>query len=306
MAFVALLCAWSLSGCSLGKQQTAQAAAVAPPAVTFIGSWGKRGSEPGNLDQPTCLATDSIGNAYLADAGSRFVHKFDFKGSPLLSFQDDSLKSPQSIAVDSGGAIYVTDASRAGAQIYFPNGDHYRSLRVQKHPDEEDTLSVAVQDDGMIHVLEAQVGLVSTFTPRMRLVRKWQAAATGANSRARPENITSGADGYVYVADRASNRFLRFTSDGKFVSEIPARSGGVDRKLSGQFALFKNLIFAMDADGRTLRIWNTDGHSVIDVDLGTELGPNNHSAPPLAVSPRKELLVLDAPGARVLRYQFNF
>jgi hypothetical protein len=274
--------------------------------LSYIGSWGKKGTDPGKLDEPTCLATDTIGNAYLADAGSHFVDKFDWKGDPLLSFQDEALKEPQSIAVDSGGAIYVTDAARASALIYFPNGDRYRTLRVQKRPVEEDTLSVAVEDDGLIHVLETQMGVVSTFTPRLRLVRRWQPAATPPNARVRPENIASGADGYLYLADRAGDRFLRFTSDGRFVSEIAARSGGVDRRLSEQFALFKNLIFAMDADGRMLHVWATDGQAKLDADLAPELGQAGRPAPALAVSPRKELLVLDAPGARVLRYSFNF
>ena len=44
----------------------------------------------------------------------------------------------------------------------------------------------------------------------------------------------------------------------------------------------------------------------LDIDLAPELGQGNRSAPSLAVSPRKELLVLDRPEARVLRYRLNF
>jgi hypothetical protein len=305
LTFLTLLCACGLAGCSLGKAQAA-GQPLALPALSYIGSWGRKGTEPGKLDQPTCIATDNIGNAFLADAGSQFVDKFDWKGAPLLSFQDDGMKEPQSITIDSGGAIYVTDAVRAGVVIYFPNGDHYRTLRVLKHPDEEDTLSIAVEESGTIHILDEQMGMISTFAPNLRLVRKWQPASVTPNTRVRPENIATGADGYLYVADRAGNRFLRFTSDGHFVSEIAARSGGEERKLSDQFALFKNLIFAMDADGRTLHVWTTDGQPKLDVDLTPELGPANRSVPPLAVSTRNELLVLDIPGTRVLRYSFNF
>ena len=305
MALLALLCACVLAGCSLGKTQAAPEP-VAPPSLHYIGSWGKKGTDPGQLDQPTCLAADAIGNAYLADAGTQFIDKFDYKGSPLLSFQDENLKEPQSITVDSGGAIYVTDAARASAYIYFPNGDHYRTLHVQKHPVAEDTLTVAVEYGGRIHVLEERAGLISTFTPQMKLVRRWQPSLLVPDTRVRAENIDAGTDGYIYVADRAGNRFLRFTPDGKFVSEIPARSGGVDRKLSEQFTVFKNLIFAMDADGRMLHVWNTDGQPKLDADLSPELGQANRSVPPLAVSTRNELLVLDTSGTRVLRYSFNF
>ena len=62
----------------------------------------------------------------------------------------------------------------------------------------------------------------------------------------------------------------------------------------------------MGSDGRELHVWSTDGQPKVDVDLAPELGQGNRLAPPIAVSSRKELLVLDAPGARVLAYQINF
>jgi hypothetical protein len=42
------------------------------------------------------------------------------------------------------------------------------------------------------------------------------------------------------------------------------------------------------------------------MDLAPELGQASRPAPPLAISPRGELLVLDEPEARVLRYRINF
>jgi len=55
-----------------------------------------------------------------------------------------------------------------------------------------------------------------------------------------------------------------------------------------------------------LHVWTVDGRPKLDVNLAPELGQANHAAPSLAVSPRKELLVLDRPEARVLRYRLNF
>jgi hypothetical protein len=105
------------------------------------------------------------------------------------------------------------------------------------------------------------------------------------------------------MVDPGENRVLRFTEDGHFAGEFTA---GANRRLSNRFALMHGFIFAMDADGRKLHVWSTDGQPKLDVDLAPELGQANRSVPPIAVSLRKELLVLDAPGARVLRYQINF
>jgi hypothetical protein len=55
-----------------------------------------------------------------------------------------------------------------------------------------------------------------------------------------------------------------------------------------------------------LHIVDSEGKPKMDVDLAPELGQGSRPAPPLAVSARHELLVLDAPERRVLRYRINF
>jgi len=275
------------------------------PPLVYIGNFGARGDGPGQLDEPACIATDTVGNAYIADAGSQFINKFDPGGTPLLSYQDEKLKEPQSISVDTGGAIYVGDASRQSVFVYFPNGDRYHQLRLSIRPGREDTLSVAVDEDGLIHVLDDLPGKLFTYTPRFRLLRSWQPASQVPGGKARTESVAAGPDGYLYFADRAGNRILRFTRDGHFGSAIEASADGIDRRLSSQFAVSRKYVFAMDAEGHLLHVWSADGRPQADLDLAPELGQGHRPAPPLAVSPRQELLVLDAPSARVLRYRIQ-
>lgn len=146
------------------REARAQAGKQAPPSIQYVAAWGMKGSEPGHLDQPTCIATDALGDIFLADAGSRFIHKFDPQGTPLLSFQDDWVKSPQAIALDRGGAIYVADASRGSVSIFLPTGDRYHDLKLRSRPNAEDTLGVTVADDGLIFVLDKKAGQVFVYT----------------------------------------------------------------------------------------------------------------------------------------------
>lgn len=296
-----------ISGCS----QAPVAAESQKPAVArleFIGQWGAKGDGPGHLHEPVSIAADVLGNAYIADAGSLFIHKFDPQGTPLLSFQEDPLKYPQWIAVDPDGDVYVTDAVRGSVFVFYPSGekDVHRELHLKTRPGKEGFVSVAVGSDEMIHVLDSNSGKVDTYTPRFHLSKTWipSSSAPGGGTRFGP--IVMGPDGYLYIADERGNRILRFTGDGQFVSEINKSASGSALKLSDQFAVSRTNIFAMDADGRMLHVWTIDGDPKLDVDLAPQLGQAARPAPGLAVSPRDELLVLDQPEARVLRYRINF
>lgn len=298
---LALLAA--LGGCAKmdTQAQSAKAAATPPPPLQYVAAWGMKGNEAGHLDQPTSIAVDALGNVFISDAGSHFVHKFDPQGTPLLSFQDDWIKLPTTITVDRGGGIYTADPSRSSVSIFFPGGDRYRDFRLRSRISAEDQLGVAVSDDGMIFVLDSNSGEVFAYSSGFRLAHTWRPFASG-----RASAVACGPDGYIYVLNAAESRVARFTHDGREVSEISAHPAGANRRLGDQFAVSNGYVFLMDGDGLTLHIFTADGKPKMDADLSPQLSRANRFIPPLAVSPRHELFVLDAPDARVLRYRLNF
>lgn len=276
-------------------------------ALEYIGEWGSEGDGPGQLQDPASIASDTLGNVFIADPGTGFIHKFAARGKALLSFQQDGLKHPQSIAVDRGGAIYVTDPARGSVFIFFPGGEgnRYRELRLRTHAEASNFLSVTVADDGSIHVFDADASKCFTFNAGLRLQQTW--APPGSNLRAAKSfgPIESGRDGYLYLGN-SSGSILKFTREGHLVTEIaPGESEGKWNPASG-FAVSNNEIFVMDINGRTLHVVTTDGNPRLDMDLAPQLGQGTRPAPPLAVSPQHELLVLDAPEHRVLGYRINF
>jgi DNA-binding beta-propeller fold protein YncE len=299
-----LFCFLSIAG---GLQTETQAVQLRPPAAAleYIGAWGTKGDGPGELQDPVSIAADNLGNAYIADPGTGFIHKFASYGKALLSFQEDGLKHPQSIAVDGGGAIYVTDPARASVFIFLPGGDHYRELRLRSRPSTANFLSVAVADDGLIYIFDSDAAKVLAYNSRFRLEQTWEMPTSGSRSGRIPGPIETGHDGFLYIANSSGN-ISKFTREGHFVSEItPSANQGKWNPTDG-FAVSNNFIFVMDSDGRMLHIVDSEGKPRLDVDLAPELGQGSRPAPPLAVSTHHELLVLDAPERRVLRYRINF
>jgi hypothetical protein len=276
--------------------------------LDFIGAWGTHGEGPGQLDDPVSISADVIGNIYVVDAGSRFIHKFDSQGTPLLSFQEDPLKHPQWVTVDRGEVIYVSDPVRNSVFICLPTGvrDRYHELRLRARAGKQNQLSVAVEDDGLIYVLDSNAAKIFTFNTRMRLTGTWVPSISSQGSKISPGPFEIGPDGNFYIAQAASGHIFKYSPGKQFVTEIYLAGDGARGKLSSQFAVSKYYLFAMDTDARMLHVFTLDGVSKLDLDLAPELGQATRPVPPLAVSPRGELLVLDGPESRVLRFRINF
>ncbi|HZP49427.1 MAG TPA: peptidyl-alpha-hydroxyglycine alpha-amidating lyase family protein [Vicinamibacterales bacterium] len=128
---------------------------------TFLTAWGTKGSAPGQLSGPHCVAMDSAGRVYVCDRGNKRIQVFDRDGtflSQLTQFgtpvsiafdRDDTmfvaapapenkvtigstagkvldtiegLESPHGIAVDSRGAIYVAESAGKAVLKYARDG----------------------------------------------------------------------------------------------------------------------------------------------------------------------------------------
>ena len=303
-ALIVLVCSVALAGCSNATSEPLPKGAASPaPSLQFIGQWGVKGDGPGQLSEPSGIAAGALGDVFLADLGSAFITKFAYEGKPLLSFQEDGMNHPQAITLDRSGAIYVTDPVRDSVFIFLPNGDRFRELHLRTRPNLENSLSVAVGDDGLIHVLDPTAGKVFTYTIRQRLVQTWEPRET-VPGQGPFGPIVKGPDDLLYLGT-PSGGIMKLTHDGHLTSELLATNGARWNPNSG-FAIWNNSIFIMDSNGLMLHIVTTDGTPKLDVDLAPQLGQGKRRAPALAVSQRPELLVLDSAEARVLRYRISF
>jgi hypothetical protein len=294
------------AGCSRSRPQVA-AAAPPPPPIEFIGDWGVRGVDPGQLDKPVGLAVDGDGRVYLAEPYADFLQKFTITGVPLLTFEDHAVHNAAGIAIDSGGGIYVADARAGLIHVFFPEGDLLRSITVAPQRALSGPFIFSVDAEGAIFVPDTAGGRIQVFSLKGALERAWRVPPGPDGKPAHPLAAIAGPEGFVYTADAVTARIAKFTHAGERVAEWgdqPATgvsAGGAH--ILGLGVSSDHVFVLRDASPR-LEVWTLDGMLELSDDLGGRLASAG-GATTLALAPNGELIVLDPAAPHVLRFRVN-
>ena len=92
----------------------------------FIKEFGKKGTGPGEFDQPHALAMDSQGRLFVGDRGNNRIQIFDQEGKLLDTWYQFS--RPSGVFIDQNDIIYVAD-SESGS-VSRTRTDWKRGIRV--------------------------------------------------------------------------------------------------------------------------------------------------------------------------------
>ncbi|GAC1510548.1 MAG: SBBP repeat-containing protein [Chloroflexota bacterium] len=163
---------------------------------------------------PTGIAVDRQGNAYIADSGSR-IRKVSPKGKVIATWgakgsNSGQYDTPNLLALDAGGNVYVADTGNSRVQKLSPLGLPLAQWGVAgsgpgqfKRP-----LAVAVGHSGEIYVTDSSNNRVVTLSASGLFRGQWTA------NLHHPAGLAVGPHGSVYVTDAGNNRIEKFGSDG--------------------------------------------------------------------------------------------
>ena len=87
---------------------------------------GRKGSQPGEFDQPHALAMDSRGRLFVGDRSNNRIQILDQDGKFLAEWSQFS--RPSGIYIDKDDVIYVTDSESGG--VSPPHGHWKRGIRI--------------------------------------------------------------------------------------------------------------------------------------------------------------------------------
>jgi hypothetical protein len=288
-----------LSGCSRAHSQTAETPKPLP--IEFVQEWGIRGSEPGQFESPIGAAMDPVGRVYFVDRATSFVQKFEATGIPLLCFEHPAARSADAVAVDSGGAIYVANSRAGTMQLFFPQGDALRAMRIAPQRNSEGPFVFSIDADGRIYVPDAAGARVQILNSRGLLLKVWRIPPDASEKAARPFAAVTNNDGAIYVGDAAGGRILKFTADGVQNAAFKPGDAGDSSHLLG-LAAAAHHVFALRGLPMRLEVWSEDGRRELTDTLGDRLS-GVESAAYLAANAAGDLIVLDPKARRVFRFR---
>jgi sugar lactone lactonase YvrE len=218
--------------------------------TTLAGSAGTTGSADGagaaaQFNAPQAVAVDGSGTIYVADSGNSTIREITpagvvstIAGSPGTSGSSDGIgaaalfNSPQGIAVDATGNVYVADTGNSTIRMITPTGVVTTLAGTAGATGGTDGTGSAAQFNGPRGLVVDASGNIYVADANNYTVRQITAAgvvttlagkagyagfADGVGSTARldlPSGIALDAGGNVYVTDRSLRRIRMITPAG--------------------------------------------------------------------------------------------
>jgi streptogramin lyase len=253
------------------------------------------------------IAVDLNARVYLADRRTGLLQKFESGGVPLFSFQDRAVRSASSLAVDSGGAIYIADARAGRIWIRFPDGDLLRNFRVAPQRGADGSFGFSVAADGTVFVPDPDGGRIQAFRPNGQLERVWRLPPSSTGEPARPVAVAAGLDEFVYVGEARTGRIFKYTRQGAQVGVWDAPADAV-APLRG-IAISRSHLFALRGatpPAPQIDVWTLDGRRILTDTLGSRLGASPSASLFLAASRDEQVFLLDPAQTRVLHFRLRF
>ena len=293
---------------------TVRKIAASGTVTTLAGLAGRSSSVDGvgaaaRFEDPYAVATDSMGNVYVADATDHSIRKIAANGTVTTlagkagSFGSTDgtgtvarFKNPQGIAADSSGNVYVADTGNSTMRkisvsgvvstLAGTAGSRGSTNGTGTAARFSNPYGVAVDSTGNIYVIESDASTLRKITPAGVVTTLAGSAnsngfinGTGLVARfSVPFDLAVDAAGNIYVCDHGNHAIRKVTPDGVVTTLAGAGSPG-NTNGTGTAASFKfpagiavdsaGAVFVADTDNQVIRKVSSAGEVTTVAGSGT-------------------------------------
>ncbi len=190
--------------------------------------WGETGSGNGQFITPQGIAVDNSGFVYVADTGNHRIQVFtetgDFKekwnsSSGAPGSGDGEFNFPRALAINSTGAVYVSDVLNYRIQVFNSDGKFLFKWGSQGSDDGEfmGPVTMAINSTGHVYVADTYNHRIQVFDKTGNFLFKWGTIGSGDGEFQLPTGMAINAtNDLVFVADNYNRRIQVFSQVGVY------------------------------------------------------------------------------------------
>ncbi len=216
----------------------------------------------------TVIANQAVDvHATLAGYRYEFVAQWGNLGSG-----DGQLYTPDSVAVDNSGNLFVAEYHNHRIQKFTTDGAFITKWGSQGSGNGQFSFpsGVAVDKSGYVFVTEQAGNRIQKFTPDGTFITKWGTYGTEDGQFRVPGYIAADSSGMLYVSDYHNNRIQKFTSDGTYITQWGGFGAG-DGQLYGPMGIAVDSAgFVYVSDGNNNRIQKFTSNGAFVAKWGSE------------------------------------
>ncbi len=257
------------------------------------------------------MTIDDDGNIYILDKLSFRIVKFDNDGNYLtqwggergISALDEPLMdTPNGIAVDADGNVYVTDGPGVDRVIkYSTNGVFIESYDIDIPGVMFENLGdIALDSSGNIYLIDTIAEVVAKYTGQGVYITQWGTSGAGNGQFDDIARITIDTNNNVYVLDWGNNRIQRFNVNGVYQSQWMVTNDGSFETPGDIGAGPQNAVYTTDYSDSLVRKYNGISGMLLVTKGEFGIGDGQFGEPTgIAMSSDETVYVVDTANHRV-------
>ncbi len=227
------------------------------------------GAADWQLVRPMAVLSTEEGKIFVADPGSKAVHRFDTKNGRhkvILTQDEQAIPSPTGLALGAQGEVYITDSAQARIYVIKPGSDTAEKLDLKITPDQPTNLFVD-QKSRRLYVVDAGRHHIKVYDLDGTLVNTIGRRGIGNGEFNFPSMIWLDRNDQLLVSDALNFRVQTFDLEGRFIRKFGRHGDGTgDMSRPKGVATDKNgHIYVVDALFHSFQVFDKSGEFLLSV-----------------------------------------
>jgi len=227
------------------------------------------GRDDWQLTRPMAVLTTDDGIIYVADPGSRTVHRFDPENSQYTAIKTKDKKAPVSpvgLAMGTEGEIYIAD-SFLGQVFVVPDGSDTAEVFVLDVVPKQPTNIAVDPKSRQLYVVDSASHNIKVYRPDGNLQNTIGQRGDKDGEFNFPSMIWLDQQNRLLVSDALNFRIQIFDLDGRFIGKIGQHGDGTGdmSRPKGVASDSQGHIYVVDALFHSMQLFNDSGEFLLNV-----------------------------------------